>query len=94
MSGATGTLYNNPTQMMINVVDWSIEDQSLIGIRSRGNFNRTLPPMGQSDQSVIEYVNYVVALISVFAVMFYFRRRQSSRIKEQKLWLNVEGGAQ
>lgn len=94
MSGATGTLYNNPTQMMINVVDWSIEDQSLIGIRSRGNFNRTLPPMEQSDQSVIEYVNYVVALISVFAVMFYFRRRQSSRIKEQKLWLNVEGGAQ
>ena len=80
--------------MMINVVDWSVEDQSLIGIRSRGNFNRTLPPMEQSDQSVIEYLNYFVALLSVIGVMLYFRARQNRKIKEQKLWLNVEGGAQ
>ena len=92
MIGATGTAYNNPTQLMINVVDWSVEDQSLIGIRSRGNFNRTLPPMEQADQALIEYLNYFLALISVFAVMFYYRTRQKRKMEKQSLWLNMDGG--
>ena len=92
MGGATGTLYNNTTQMLVNVVDWSVEDQSLIGIRSRGNFNRTLPPMEQSEQSSLEYINYGLAILGVAGVMFYFRSRQNRKVKLQQRWLGIAGG--
>ena len=98
VGSATGTLYANTTQLMINTVDWAVEDQSLIGIRSRGNFNRTLPGMEQSAQSIIEYVNYGFAVLGVLIVMLYFRSRQKRTQRLQAAWLSAktvsdEGGA-
>lgn len=91
VGSASGTLYANTTQMMVNAIDWSVEDQSLIGIRSRGNFNRTLPGMGQDAQSTLEYINYGVAALGVFAVIFFFRSRQRRRMRLQSSWMVVTG---
>jgi len=93
VGSAEGTLYANSTQLMTNIVDWSVEDQGLIGIRSRGNFNRTLPGMDEGTQSLIEYLNYGLAVIGVGLVMLYFRSRQKRRTIEQSAWLE-ETGAQ
>lgn len=91
VGSATGTLYANTMQMMVNVVDWSAEDQSLIGIRSRGNFNRTLPGMEQQAQSTLEYLNYGGAMLGVVAVIFFFRSRHKRRVMLQRSWMIATG---
>lgn len=87
VGSADGTLYGNSVQLMANVVDWSLEDQGLLSIRSRGHFNRTLPPLDRGEQALIEYLNYGLALAGVAIVFFVFRRRmQRTRLKHET-WL-------
>ncbi|MCZ6617160.1 MAG: Gldg family protein [Gammaproteobacteria bacterium] len=87
VGSADGTLYGNSVQMMANVVDWSLEDRNLLSIRSRGHFNRTLPPLDSGDQALIEYLNYGLALAGVGMVFFLYRRRiRSTRLKHES-WL-------
>lgn len=93
VGSADGTLYGNSVQLMANVVDWSLEDQSLLSIRSRGHFNRTLPPLDAGEQAFIEYLNYGLALLGVAIVFFiYRRRRQGTRLKHEA-WLAGGGVA-
>lgn len=92
VGSADGTLYGNTVQLLTNLVDWAVEDQSLISIRSRGNFNRTLPGMDEAQQSIIEYLNYALALLGVGLVMLYFRSRQQRRQAQHKDWLNAATG--
>ncbi len=89
IGSATGTLYGNSVQLMANVVDWALEDQSLIGIRARGNFNRTLPGMDVGEQSLWEYLNYGLALLGVVAVMLAFRARSRTRTARHQAWLTA-----
>jgi ABC-2 type transport system permease protein len=39
---AAGTQYLGPLEFLMNTIDWALEDSSLMSIRSRANFNRTL----------------------------------------------------
>lgn len=70
--------YQHPLQLVMNAVDWALEDQSLLNIRSRSAFNRTLPPMDASEQLFWEYLNYVMALALLLAIwgVVQWRRRQ------------------
>ena len=87
IGSAEGTFYTNSIQLMANVVDWSTEDRSLLSIRSRGNFNRTLPPMPQERQTLIEYANYGVALLGIGLVYLLHRRRQAGKRRRHEAWL-------
>ncbi|MGI9327173.1 MAG: Gldg family protein [Pseudomonadales bacterium] len=91
IGSADGTLYTNTAQLMANVVDYSLEDQSLLSIRSRGQFNRTIPPMQVAEQSMIEYVNYGLALLGLGVVWLWQRRRRSVAARTYSQWLS--GGA-
>lgn len=78
-AGANGGAYMNTLQMMANAIDWSMEDASLLGIRARGNFNRTLPPMERKTQMFWEGLNYFLAalalvLVAVFRKLYDKRR--------------------
>ncbi len=86
VGSATGTLYGNSVQMMANIVDWALEDQSLIGIRARGNFNRTLPGMPAGEQETVEYINYGLALLGVLGVSLIFRQRRQARAAVYNSW--------
>ena len=79
IGSADGTVYTGSLQLMANVVDWSVEDQSLLGIRSRGQFNRTLPPLAENQQRVWEYANYAAALVGLAVVYGVSRRRRQTR---------------
>jgi ABC-2 type transport system permease protein len=46
-----------------NAVDWSVEDVDLLSIRARGTFTRVLEPMEDSQQTMLEVVNYDVFLL-------------------------------
>ena len=87
VGSADGTLYANSIQLIANLVDWAVEDQALMTIRSRGHFNRTLPAMPENEQRVWEYVNYGLAVIAVLAVFAINLQRRARRRREQAAWL-------
>ncbi len=78
--GSTGGAYLNSLQMMANTIDWSMEDASLLGIRARGNFNRTLPPMEQKSQMVWEGLNYLFAALALLLVAVARRVHENRRL--------------
>ena len=59
---ATGTQYLGPLELFMNTLDWALQDDQLLNIRSRAHFNRTLPPMERQAQVLIEYFNYGLAV--------------------------------
>ena len=81
LGSADGTIYGNSVQLMLNVADWSLEDQTLLGIRARGNFNRTLPPLDADQQALTEYLNYGFALAGI-GVVFALQRRRSAKARQ------------
>ena len=91
VGSADGTLYDNSVQMLVNAVDWSLEDRTLLGIRARGNFNRTLPgDMSEDEQSAMEYLNYGLALMGIGVVYLAHRRLRARRRRVYAGWLAGE----
>ena len=60
---ASGTQYLGPLELFMNTLDWALQDDQLLQIRSRAHFNRTLPPMERRVQALIEYFNYGLAVL-------------------------------
>lgn len=79
MGSIAGTNYVNPLQMVANIADWSLDDEGLLSIRSRGHFNRTLPPLADDVRQTWEIANYVLAVIGLLAVYLFMLWRQRSR---------------
>jgi gliding motility-associated transport system permease protein/gliding motility-associatede transport system auxiliary component len=61
-SEGLGTRYTKPVDFLQNVVDWSLEDQGLLGLRGRSQFASTLVPESAGAERVWEYLNYGLAL--------------------------------
>jgi ABC-2 type transport system permease protein len=72
-SQGMGTQYTRPLEFLQNVLDWSLEDQGLLSIRSRASFARTLVPMEHSAQLLWEYLNYALALLGLGGVWLWRR---------------------
>ncbi len=68
LTSAQGSSYLNAFQLMANTIDWTLEDRGLLKIRSRGHFNRTLPPLERGKQLLLEYSNYGIALLAVILI--------------------------
>jgi len=67
-SGAGGSRYLNPLQLVANCIDWSLSDRDLLSIRGRGHFARTLLPMGKEARMGWEYLNYGLAALGLLTV--------------------------
>lgn len=96
IGSAEGTIYGNSLQLMANVVDFALEDRSLLAIRSRSHFNRTLPPMAEGEQAGLEALNYGLALAGVALVFGWHRRRVRRDEQRYRSWLSeasLEGSA-
>lgn len=78
-SSAKGGEYLATLQLLANSVDWSLEDAGLLSIRSRGHFNRTLPPMEKNTQLFWEYLNYVFAIFLLVVIALIQRQRKKLR---------------
>ncbi|WP_448245484.1 Gldg family protein [Thalassotalea agariperforans] len=81
LSQGQQTEYLNSLQLIANAIDWSLEDAGLLSIRSRGHFNRTLPPMEQSEQMTWEYLNYGMAILLLLCVALIIRQKRKSRMQ-------------
>lgn len=75
ISQTQGSLYENTMQFVANIIDVSMEDSSLLQIRSRGHFSRTLPP--DIPQKTLEIMNYIFAVLGLMIVagVSYVTRR-------------------
>ena len=73
--------YINTLQMTANAIDWSLDDSGLLAIRSRGHFNRTLPPMELDEQKFWEYLNYGLTILAllIIAIMKHFLKLSKQR---------------
>lgn len=91
LGNASATQYLNPLQLMANNIDWALEDAALLSIRSRGHFNRTLPPMERSEQRLWEGLNYGLAICAVALVALAHRQRQRSRQRHWQHLLETRG---
>lgn len=80
-SQAQGTFYTQPLEFIQNAIDWSLDDQALLSIRSRAQFARTLEPMQQSSRFFWEYLNYALALGGLGLVWLWRRARKASKQK-------------
>ena len=89
IGSADGTIYTGSLELMANIVDWAVEDQSLLGIRGRGHFNRTLDPMTEDQQRVWEYANYALALAGLAAVFAISWRRRMRRERAYAAQLGI-----
>ncbi|MBF0370408.1 MAG: Gldg family protein [Magnetococcales bacterium] len=81
-SQGLGTIYEKPVEFLQNAIDWSLEDQSLLSIRSRSRFARTLIPISQGSQMILESLNYVLALLGLVGIWFW--RRGVTRAREAR----------
>lgn len=84
---ASGTRYLGPIELLLNTLDWALQDDELLKMRSRAHFNRTLPPMERQAQAIIEYLNYGMALLWLGSLAFIHwlrkrlrRRRYAARL--------------
>ena len=91
VGSSEGTLYLNSPQMIVNFVDWALEDESLTSIRARGNFNRTLDFQDETAQQIFEYLNYFLAILSVLAIAWIYRIKANRERLAQASWLSAEG---
>ena len=89
VGSADGTIYTGSLELMANIVDWAVEDQSLLGIRGRGHFNRTLDPMSEDQQRVWEYVNYALAVAGLAVVFVISWRRRIAKERAYAAHLRV-----
>nr|MCH9699006.1 ABC transporter permease [Gammaproteobacteria bacterium] len=80
-SVAQGSEYLNGVQLVANSVDWSLEDAGLLSIRSRGHFNRTLPPMERPTQIFWEYLNYALAALALGIIALIRKQRNAARLR-------------
>lgn len=86
---AAGTQYLGPLELMGNTMDWALQEELLRGIRSRGHFNRTLPPMEQRARWLLEAFNYGAALawLGLLGIYHYLRSRSRRRRYARELGL-------
>ncbi|TXS93988.1 ABC transporter permease subunit [Parahaliea maris] len=86
---ASGTQYHGSLEMFMNTLDWALQDDTLLSIRSRGQYNRTLPAMTDRAQSFIEYFNYGLALLLLLliAALSWLRQRLRRRRYRRELAL-------
>jgi len=88
-SASTGNAYLAPYQLIANTIDEALDDSGLLSIRSRGQFNRTLPPMSTGKQRLWEYLNYVFAALAIGIVAWMQRARRQHREQVQLGWVKT-----
>jgi ABC-2 type transport system permease protein len=83
---ASGTRYLGPLELFNNTLDWALQEEQLLQIRSRAHFNRTLPPMEQQLRVSLELLNYAgaVAWLAFLALLFWVQgRRRRARFARE-----------
>ncbi|MGD9144940.1 MAG: Gldg family protein [Anaerolineae bacterium] len=81
-------------QFVQNAVDWSVEDEDLLTIRSRGTYARLLKPLEEGQKAAWMWGNYLVTLVALAAIgVVWAVRRQSEQPMFEFKTGNRQGGS-
>jgi len=80
----TQDYYLNNLQFVQNAVDWAVEDEDLLGIRSRGTTTRILNPLTDQQRTNWEITVMIVEVALLVLVFLYWQMRKRN---EQPLQL-------
>jgi ABC-2 type transport system permease protein len=86
-AAVTGSEYLPPLDLIVNTIEWSLDDSELSSIRSRSQFGNTLPPLPVGEQRIVEYLVYAVSLLllsGVVIIQWFVHRRRMRRYQQ---WL-------
>ena len=75
-SSPGGEVHRGNEQLLRNLIDWTVEDTDLLQIRSAGAYARTLDPLDDDARSLLELVQYGLALLGVLAIGLFARHRR------------------
>lgn len=84
-ASSQGSQYLNNLQLLQNMLSFALADTELSSIRSRAQFNRTLPALTPEHRSGWEYANYAVALLLLgllFGAERYLHARKKARYQQ------------
>ncbi len=70
--------YRNNLQFLQNAVDWAVEDEDLLTIRSRGTYAHLLKPLEKGEQTFWEVLNYTLVLVALVAIAGVWNLRRRS----------------
>ena len=86
-SQAINSQYTQPIEFIQNIVDWSVEDTSILSIRGKSQLAKTLYPLDENSQKIIEYITYFIAGLFLFFVWVirYRVKKQQNKIFEKLL---------
>jgi ABC-2 type transport system permease protein len=90
--------YLNNLQFLQNAVDWSVEEEDLLTIRSRGTYARLLEPLEEGRQSFWEILNYALVLLALVVIggVWTLRRRSEqpmALVDESQSSASEDGGS-
>ncbi len=83
-SQGQGHMYTQALEFIQNGIDWFLDDQGLLSIRSRAQFARTLIPMEQNSRLFWEYLNYALALLGLIFIWLWRRMQQKRKQSHYK----------
>jgi len=75
-SQGVGEVHRANLQLLLNLVDWSVEDTDLLQIRTSGAFARTLRPLDDEEAAGWELMQYALGLGLLGLVAFVPRQRR------------------
>jgi len=81
-------------QFLQNTVDWAVEDEDLLSIRSRGTYARLLRPLEKDEQSFWEGLNYALALLALIGIGVVWNVRQRSEEPMQLVDVETVSGGE
>ncbi|MFK8027357.1 MAG: Gldg family protein [Gammaproteobacteria bacterium] len=83
MSQVLRNEYRRPVQLMQNLIDWSLEDKSLLGVlRKHSRFTRTLTTLNEQEKKEWEYINYGLGMLGLLLIgltRIYLNKRKKLR---------------
>ena len=87
-SHAMSTLYTKPLEFVQNATEWSTEDESLLELRGKSHFARTLYPMSEDTQKAWEVLNYFLAIFGILVIWGIQKRRETNTLSTYKKMLS------
>ncbi|HEX7323787.1 MAG TPA: Gldg family protein [Rhodanobacteraceae bacterium] len=91
ISAGLGRNYDQPVQLVQNVVDAALESPAMLALRDKSETSRLLLPLSHGQQTFWEYVNYALALLGLIItalIAWTLRKRRRARLAA---WIAREG---
>ncbi len=90
LSNVQGHELATPFEFITNLIDWSLEDEGMLSIRTSSPFNRTLPSMTDAQRRFWEYLNYGLAAAFLLVILLCHALWHMRKHQYQKSLLHLQ----